>query len=230
MKNQTQPTLFQGFKGILIRDILLTYKRPGDLLNPIFFFVMVSTLFPLALDPSPEKLAGIAPGVIWVAALLSSLLPINSLFLNDLEDGSLDQLLLSPQPLPLLMLGKTLAHWLVSGFPLTLICPVIAITYNLEINTISIMVLTLIMGTMSLSLLSSVASAITIGLKRNNILVSLLILPLAMPILIFGSQTVSLAQTNNPTTAGLYFLMAYLIITLSFAPFATASAVKIGNE
>ena len=230
MTKTINPTLWQGFAAVIKRDLSLAFKRPGDILNPLFFFAMVSTLFPLATGPDPEQLMALGPGVVWVAALLSALLSLNSMFLSDLEDGSLDQLLLSPQPLPLLTLGKTVAHWLVSGFPLVIVSPLIAITYQMPVQTIGIMMATLTFGTISLSLLGSVGAALTVGLNRGNALLSLLVLPLAMPVLIFGARTVSLAAADDAVAAGIYFLAAYCMLAISFAPFAAAAALKISNE
>lgn len=224
------PSLWQGFSAILRRDLLLAYKRPGDVLNPLVFFVIVSTLFPLALGPEAELLAEIGPGIVWVAALLAVLLSLNSLFLSDLEDGSLDQIILSPQPLPLLVLGKTAAQWLVSGLPLVIGSPLIAIAYQLPSNAVVVTMVTLALGTVSLSLLGAVGAALTVGLNRGNALLSLLVLPLAMPVLIFGARTVALAASNEATAAGLYFLGAYGVLALSFAPFAAAAALKISND
>lgn len=225
-----QPTLLQGFGAVIRRDLLLAFKRPGDVLNPLFFFAIVSTLFPLAIGPASEQLMAIGPGVVWVAALLSALLSLNSLYLGDLEDGSLDQILLSPQPLPLLALGKTAAHWLVSGLPLVIVSPVVAVSYQMPADTIAVMVLTLTLGTISLSLLGSVGAALTVGLNRSTALLSLLVLPLAMPVLIFGARTVSLAAADDAVAAGVYFLAAYCVLALSFAPFAAAAALRISNE
>jgi len=227
---QANPTLWQGFTAVVKRDLLLAFKRPGDMLNPLFFFAMVSTLFPLAIGPAGEQLRALGPGVVWVAALLSVLLSLNSLYLSDLEDGSLDQLILSPQPLPLIALGKTVAHWLVSGLPLVLVSPLIAITYRMPAETIGVMVVTLTLGTISLSLLGSVGAALTVGLNRGSALLSLLVLPLAMPVLIFGARTVALAAAGDAVSAGVYFLAAYCMLAISFAPFAAAAALKISNE
>jgi len=224
------PSLWQGFTAVVKRDLLLAFKRPGDMLNPLFFFAMVSTLFPLAIGPAGEQLRALGPGVVWVAALLSVLLSLNSLYLSDLEDGSLDQLILSPQPLPLIALGKTVAHWLVSGLPLVLVSPLIAITYRMPAETMGVMIVTLSLGTISLSLLGSVGAALTVGLNRGSALLSLLVLPLAMPVLIFGARTVALAAAGDAVSAGVYFLAAYCMLAMSFAPFAAAAALKISNE
>jgi len=224
------PSLKQGFAAVIRRDLLLAYKRPGDVFNPLFFFAIVSTLFPLAIGPANEQLIAIGPGVVWVAALLSALLSLNGLYLGDLDDGSLDQIILSPQPLPLLVLGKTVAHWIVSGLPLVIVSPLIAISYQLPAATISIMMLTLTFGTISLSLLGSIGAALTVGLNRGNALLSLLVLPLAMPVLIFGARTVSLAAADGAVAAGVYFLAAYCMLALSFAPFAAAAALRISND
>lgn len=224
------PGLLQGFAAIVRRDVLLAWKRPGDVLNPLFFFAMVSTLFPLAVGPSTEQLQFGGPGVVWVAALLATLLSLNSLFLSDYEDGSLDQLLLSPQPLPLLALGKAVAHWLITGLPLVFVSPLIAITFQMDPAAISVMMTTLGFGTVSLSLLGSVGAALTVGLHRGTALLSLLILPLAMPILIFGARTVALAASGDAVAAGVYFLAAYCMLALTLAPFATAAALRISNE
>lgn len=224
------PAMSAGIAAIIRRDVLLAWKRPGDVLNPLFFFAMVSSLFPLAVGPAAEQLARIGPGVLWVAALLAALLSLNSLFLSDLEDGSLDQLLLSPQPLPLLSLGKSLSHWFVSGLPLVLISPLIAVSFQMPSQAIGVMLITLTFGTLSLSLLGSIGAALTVGLHRGTALLSLLILPLAMPILIFGARTVSLATENDSVAAGVYFLAAYCMLALTLAPFATAAALRISNE
>jgi len=224
------PGLWQGLRSVVRRVLLLAWKRPGDILNPLFFFAMVSTLFPLAVGPSPQQLALSGPGVLWVAALLAALLSLNSLFLSDFEDGSLDQIILSPQPLPLLALGKSVSHWLLSGLPLVIVSPLLAMTFRLPVDTIGVLMVTLTLGTISLSLLGSIGAALTVGLNRGNALLSLLILPLAMPVLIFGARTVSLAAADDAVAAGIYFLAAYCMLALSFAPFATAAALKISNE
>jgi heme exporter protein B len=228
--SRVAPGLWQGFVAVIRRDVLLAWKRPGDVLNPLFFFAMVATLFPFAVGPSPEQLQLSGPGVVWVAALLATLLSLNSLFLSDFEDGSLDQVILSPQPLPLIALAKSLAHWLTTGLPLVFVSPLVAVTFQLPASTIEIMMITLAFGTISLSLLGAIGAALTVGLHRGTALLSLLILPLAMPILIFGARTVSLAAANDPVSAGIYFLGAYCMLALTLAPFATAAALRISNE
>ena len=223
-------SMMSGLVGIARRDLLLAWKRPGDVLNPLFFFAMVAALFPLAIGPSPEQLQFSGPAVMWVAALLAMLLSLNSLFVSDFEDGSLDQMLVSPVPLSALALGKTLAHWLTSGLPLVLVTPVVAITFQMPLNVTGTLMVTLMLGTISLSLLGSVGAALTVGLHRGTALLSLLVLPLAMPVLIFGARTVSLVAAGDGVAGGLYFLAAYAVLTLSFAPFATAAALRISNE
>jgi heme exporter protein B len=225
-----QPGILSGLLGTARRDLLLAWKRPGDVLNPLFFFAMICTLFPLAVGPSAEQLEFSGPGVLWVAALLATLLSLNSLFLTDFEDGSLDQLLVSAQPLPVLALGKTLAHWLTSGLPLVLVSPILAITYRMPWSVVPVMMLTLLLGTISLSLLGSIGAALTVGLHRGTALLSLLILPLAMPVLLLGANTVSLAAGNDVYTTGIWALAAYAIASLSLAPYATAAALRISNE
>jgi heme exporter protein B len=226
----TAPGLATGMLGTIRRDLLLAWKRPGDVLNPLFFFAMVCTLFPLAVGPSVDQMRFAAPGVLWVAALLATLLSLNSLFLADHEDGSLEQMLVSPQPLTVLALGKTAAHWLTSGLPLVLLSPFLALSFRLPTGTILVLMSTLFFGTVSLSLLGAVGAALTVGLHRGTALLSLLILPLAMPVLIFGTRAVSLAAGGDAYATGIYALAAYAVAALSLAPFATAAALRISNE
>ncbi|MCH8278685.1 MAG: heme exporter protein CcmB [Proteobacteria bacterium] len=225
-----QPAILAGLIAVIRRDLLLAWKRPGDVLNPLFFFAMVCTLFPLAVGPSAAQLMFIGPGVLWVAALLATLLTLNSLFVSDYEDGSLEQLLVSPQPLPVLVLGKTIAHWLCSGVPLVLVSPLLAATYRMPTDVIGVMMLTLTLGTVCLSLLGSIGAALTVGLNRGTALLSLLILPLAMPVLLLGANTVSLAADNEMYSTGIWALGAYAVAALSLSPYASAAALRISNE
>jgi heme exporter protein B len=227
---QPLPGIWSGLAALVRRDLALVIKRPGDMLNPLFFFAMVATLFPLAVGPAAEQLQFSGPGVLWVAALLATLLSLNSLFLADHEDGSLEQLLVSPVPLSALALGKSVAHWLTSGLPLVLVSPLVAMTYQMSLPVTGVLMLTLLLGTISLSLLGSIGAALTVGLHRGTALLSLLILPLAMPVLIFGARTVSLVAAGDGVAGGLYFLAAYALLMISISPFATAAALRISNE
>jgi heme exporter protein B len=224
------PGLMSGLVATTRRDLLLAWKRPGDVLNPLFFFAMVCTLFPLAVGPSAEQLQFSGPGILWVAALLAMLLSLNSLFLADFEDGSLEQLLVSPQPLVVLAFGKIIAHWLTTGLPLVIISPLMALTFQMPLESIGVLMLTLGLGTVSLSMLGSIGAALTVGLHRGTALLSLLILPLAMPVLIYGARTVSLAVAGDTYSTGVYALAAYAVGALSLAPYATAAALRISNE
>jgi heme exporter protein B len=227
---QSMPGIWSGLSALVKRDLALVIKRPGDMLNPLFFFAMVATLFPLAVGPATEQLQFSGPGVLWVAALLATLLSLNSLFLADHEDGSLEQLLVSPVPLSALALGKSIAHWLTSGLPLVVVSPLVAMTYNMSLPVTGVLMLTLLLGTISLSLLGAIGAALTVGLHRGTALLSLLILPLAMPVLIFGARTVSLVAAGDGVAGGLYFLAAYAMLMISISPFATAAALRISNE
>ncbi len=229
-ENSQQLKIFSGLLAIIRRDLLLAWKRPGDVLNPLFFFAMVCTLFPLAVGPSAEQLSVSGPGVLWVAALLATLLSLNSLFMSDHEDGSLEQLLVSPLPLPVLALGKTIAHWIITGLPLVLISPILAITYRMPGAVMGVLMLTLFLGTICLSLLGSIGAALTVGLHRGTALLGLLILPLGMPVLLLGANTVSLAAGNELYATGIWALCAYAVAALSLAPYATAAALRISNE
>jgi heme exporter protein B len=191
------PGLLSGLIAVARRDLLLAWKRPGDVLNPLFFFAMVCTLFPLAVGPSADQLTFSGPGVLWVAALLAMLISLNSLFISDFDDGSLEQLLVSPQPLPLVGLGKTISHWLTSGLPLVLVSPIVAITYRMPGDVVIVLMMTLTLGTISLSLLGSIGAALTVGLHRGTALLSLLILPLSMPVLAPYATAAALRISNE---------------------------------
>jgi heme exporter protein B len=193
----------------------------------LLFFVMVVTLFPLAVGAQPNLLQAMAPGVIWVAALLAALLSLDNLFRSDFEDGSLEQLLLSPHSLSILVLGKILAHWLVTGLPLLLVAPLLALFLGLPQAAMGTLWLTLILATPMLSLIGAIGVALTVGLRRGGMILSLLVLPLYIPVLIFASNAVDRAASGLPVTAQLNILLAMLILALVLVPLPTSAALKM---
>ena len=219
-----------AWRAMLGRDITLAMRRRADVLTSLFFFVIVVSLFPLGVSPEMAVLRGIAPGVIWVAALLASMLSLGRLFADDHHDGTLEQMLLLPQPLSVLVLGKVLAHWLVSGVPLVLIAPLLGVQYGMSAEALGILVVTLLLGTPVLSLIGAVGAALTLGLRGGGVLVSLLVLPLYIPVLIFGAGAVDATVTGLGAQAHLSLLGAILAPALVFAPWATGWALKISLE
>ena len=209
------------------RDLVLAFRRKSELVNPLIFFLIVLTLFPIGVSPEPLFLAELAPGLIWVAALLSTLLSLESLFKADFEDGSLEQLLLSPQPLFMVVLAKVTAHWLMSGLALTLVAPIMAIMLFLPAEGMPGLMLSLLLGTPTLSLIGAIGAALTVGLRRGGVLISLLVLPLYIPVLIFGSSAVQAAITGLPLGGYLALLGALLALALALAPLATGAALRI---
>jgi heme exporter protein B len=219
--------MFAAFGALLRRDLLLAFRHRGELANPLIFFLMVVTLFPLGVSPEIGLLRKIAPGVIWIAALLSALFSLENLFRSDFDDGALEQLLLSPQPLALMVLAKVLAHWLVSGLPMLLFAPVLALLLAMPAAAIWILMATLAIGTPLLSLIGAVGVALTVGLRRGGLLLSLLILPLYIPVLIFATSAVGAAAAGVPVAGQLYLLGALLVLAMMLAPFAIAAALRI---
>jgi heme exporter protein B len=214
--------------GILLkRDLLLAYRRRSELANPLLFFVMVVSLFPLGVSPESKVLQTLAPGIIWVAALLAALLSLDTLFRSDFEDGSLEQMVLSHHSLPLLVLAKVLAHWLVAGLPLLVIAPFLGVLLFLPNDAMFPLMVTLLLGTPVLSLIGAIGVALTVGLRRGGVLLSLLVLPLYIPVLIFAASAVATAGTGLPIAGQLYFLAALLTLSLTLAPFAAAAALRI---
>jgi len=205
------------------RELLLSLRRPADLLNPIVFFVLVISLFPLGISPSDEVLREIAPGVIWVAALLS----MEVMFRNDFEDGTLEQMSISSQPFIVLIGGKIVGQWLVSGLPLVLISPILAVMLALGEEGIKAMFISLLLGTPILSLLGSIGAGLTIGLKKGGALIAILILPLYIPILILGTHMIIAAEQGTSYSAEILWLAAILALSISLAPFATTESVRI---
>ncbi|MEO5344138.1 MAG: heme exporter protein CcmB, partial [Gammaproteobacteria bacterium SHHR-1] len=214
-----------AFVWIIRRDLLLAMRRRSDLFTTLFFFVIVVSLFPLGIGPELNTLRLIAPGVVWVAALLASMLALERLFAQDHNDGSLEQMLLSPQPVALLVLGKVLAHWLVTGLPLVIMAPLLGLQYDLSTQSLGVLILSLLLGTPSLSLIGAIGAALTLGLRGGGVLVSLLVLPLYIPVLIFGAGAVEASASGLGAASHLSLLGAILIGTLLLSPLATAAAL-----
>ena len=220
-------SLSQAFIFLLRRDLTLVFRNRGELANPLLFFVLVITLFPLAIGAIPELLARIAPGIIWVAALLAAMLSLDGIFRSDFEDGSLEQLLLSAHPMPVLVLAKVCAHWLVTGLPLLVMAPVLAEMLGMAGEAQSILLLTIIIGTPVLSMVGSIGVALTIGLRKGGIILSLLVLPLYVPILIFAASAIDGAASGLDVSAQIYMLLAFLFLATSLSPWATAAALRM---
>jgi heme exporter protein B len=218
------------FGWLVWRDLILAWRRRADVLATLFFFIIVVSLFPLGIGPERETLRTIAPGVVWVAALLASMLSLGRIFGNDYQDGTLEQLLLTPQPAYLVVLAKVLAHWIVSEVPLVLIAPVLGLQFGLSQNGLAVVVISLLLGTPVLSVIGSVGAALTLGLRAANVLVALLVLPLYIPVLIFGSGAVQATITGSDPQAWLLLLAATLVVSLVFAPWATSAALRISVE
>lgn len=222
--------MLQFLLTVIRRDILLAARRRGDWLTSQFFFVMVASMFPLGIGPDPATLKMIGPGVVWVSALLASLLSLPRLLAEDYRDGSLEQMLLTPQPTVLLALGKALAHWLIYGIPLLAISPILGIQFALPSEAIPILMLALLIGTPILSLLGSVGAALTLGLRGSGVLLTLLILPLYVPVLIFGAGAVDATMAGTGAESHLSLLGAILVLTLLVAPWIAAAALKVSIE
>ncbi len=220
-------SLTSAFILLLKRDLTLAYRRRAELMNPLLFFVLVTAMFPLGIGNDPKLIEAVGPGVIWVAALLAALLSLDAMFRSDYDDGSLEQFMLSAHPVSILVLAKVLAHWLVTGLPLFLAAPILAVLLNIPADVIPILMLTLVLGTPVLSLIGSVGVALTVGLRRGGVILSLLVLPLYVPVLIFATDTVKTAIIGIPTSAQLSILSAMLVGSLVLAPLATAASLRI---
>jgi len=218
------------FWRVLKRELRIAFRSGSEVMNPLWFFLIVITLFPLGIGPESQLLARIAPGIVWVAALLSSLLALERLFRDDFTDGSLEQLLLMPAPLPLTVLGKVAAHWMVTGLPLLLLSPLAALLLSLDYASWRAMALTLLLGTPTLSFLGAIGVGLTVGLRRGGVLLSLLVLPLAIPVLIFASSAMDAAGQGLPISGYLAILGALLAASSVLAPFATAAALRISVQ
>ncbi|WP_437884286.1 heme exporter protein CcmB [Pseudomonas sp. LRF_L74] len=215
------------FMHLLTREARLLFRRPAELANPLVFFAIVIALFPLAIGPESQLLQRIAPGLVWVAALLSVLLSLDGLFRSDFEDGSLEQWVLSPHPLPLLVLAKVLAHWALSGLALVILSPALGLMLGLPMACLPVLLLSLLLGTPILSLLGAVGAALTVGLKRGGLLLALLILPLYIPVLILGSGSLQAALQGLPSDGHLLWLASLSALAVTLTPFAIAAGLKI---
>src|SRR5580692_8780123 len=220
----------QAFGLLVRRELRLSFRRPDQLLQPLVFFLIVTTLFPLGLSVQLSLLRDMAPGVLWVAALLSSLLSLDALFKSDADDGTLEQLALSGQGLTVIIVAKTLAHWLVSGAALVLASPLVATALGIPTAAFATMLASLALGTLTLSWLGAIGAGLTVGLKRGNVLLSLIVLPLAMPLLIFGAGATDRAISGTSPAGALYFLGSLCVLTATLAPFAVSAALRITLE
>jgi heme exporter protein B len=222
--------MIKAFTCVVRRDLLLAMRRRTDIFTTLFFFVITVSLFPLGIGPELETLRLIAPGVVWVAALLASMLALEKLFAVDYADGTLEQMMLTPQPVFVLVLGKVTAHWLVTGLPLVIMSPVIALQYDLSFDALTTLVLTLLLGTPVLSLIGAIGAALTLGLRGGGVLVALLVLPLYIPVLIFGAGAVEAQSSGLGGEGHLSLLAAFGVLSLFFAPLTTAAALKVSIE
>ena len=217
-------------RTLIWRDLLLALRRRSDIATALLFFIIVSSLFPLGVGAEPNLLRAIAPGVIWVAALLSSMLSLGRLFAGDYADGTLEQLMLGAAPLGVVVAAKSFAHWVVSGLPLVLMAPLIALQYDVAAPLYGVLALSLLLGTPVLSIIGAIGAALTLGLRGGGVLLSLLVLPLYVPVLILGAGAVDMAAAGLSPAGQLELLAAMLIVAAAFAPWAAAAALRISAE
>ncbi|MEQ1533081.1 MAG: heme exporter protein CcmB [Sideroxydans sp.] len=220
-----------GVLGLVIRrDLLLAMRRRADVLTTLVFFIMVVSLFPLGVGPEPDMLRKMAAGVLWVAALLASMLSLPRMFSADYLDGTLEQMMLAPQSLTMMVLGKIIAHWMLSGLPLVLIAPVLGVQFDMSSQALWVLMLALLLGTPVLSLIGAIGAALTLGLRGGGVLVSLLVLPLCIPVLIFGAGAVDAINSGMSAVSNLSLLGALSLFALVFTPFVAAQALRISME
>lgn len=215
---------------IFCLELRVAFRHRAEIANPLWFFLMVITLFPLAIGPDPQLLALLTPGIIWVAALLSSLLALERLFRDDFQDGSLEQLMLLPLPLPAVVLAKVMAHWTVTGLPLLILSPLAALLLGMDVYGWKIMALTLLLGTPTLGFLGAPGVGLTVGLKRGGVLLSVLVLPLTIPLLIFAAAAMDAAAMHLPVEGYMAILGALLAGSATLSPFATAAALRVSMQ
>jgi heme exporter protein B len=216
--------------SVFQRDVRIALRHRSDVLTLFIFFIIVVSLFPLGVGPEPQVLREIAPGVVWVAALLASMLALSRLFAADHADGTLEQLVLAPQPLPVTVLAKVAAHWVTTGLPLVAIAPMLGIQFDLSADAIGVLVISLLLGTPTLSLIGAVGAALTLGVRGGGGLLALLVLPLYIPVLIFGAGAVSAAAQGVPLSGHLSLLGATLAGALALVPWAVATSIRIAFE
>ena len=225
-----QPGLLTIVRRVVSRDLRLAVRHWDQALQPLIFFIVVTTLFPLAISPALQQLRGISAGVVWVAAMLASLLALESLFRPDVEDGTMEQWVLSGQPLSVLLLAKTVTHWLLSGLPIVLLSPLVGTALGMPSDVWGVLAGALALGSASLSLLGGIGAALTVAVRRGSVLLALLVLPLQMPVLIFGARAVDLAMHGESVAGPLNLLAAMALLFVSLAPFAMAAAMRISVE
>ena len=225
--SKTPLTMWSALRAVVYREMLSSFRRRGDLLQPVLFFIIVVSLFPLSVTPDENLLLRTGAGIVWVAALLATLLALDTMFRPDFEDGSLEQLLLSPQPLSLLVGGKMLSHWILSGLPLVIISPFLALLMQLPASGTKYLALSLLLGTPALSLIGGVGVALTVSLKKSGVLLSLLILPLFVPVLIFGSGAVHASLAGLDASPHLLLLSAFSLFSMVICPLAASAALRI---
>jgi heme exporter protein B len=226
----SQPSMSEALRGVVRRDLLLAMRHRSDVAMSVFFVVIVASLFPLGVGPEPAVLRTIASGVLWVTALLACLLSLGRLFTADYLDGVLEQTLLIPQPLAVLVVGKVFAHWVISGLPVVLLSPLLGLQFGLSGNSLGVLTLSLLLGTPTLSMIGAIGAALTLGLRGSGLLVALLVLPLFIPVLIFGAGAVSNSLAGIGSEANLSLLGACFLLSLAFAPWATAVALRIALD
>jgi heme exporter protein B len=226
----SQPSMWEALRGVVRRDLLLAMRHRSDVAMSVFFVVIVASLFPLGVGPEPTVLRMIGPGVLWVTALLACLLSLGRLFTADYLDGVLEQMLLIPQPLVVLVVGKVFAHWVISGLPVVLLSPLLGLQFGLGGDSLGVLTLSLLLGTPTLSMIGAIGAALTLGLRGSGFLVALLVLPLFVPVLIFGAGAVTSSLAGIGSEANLSLLGACFLLSLAFAPWATAVALRIALE
>jgi heme exporter protein B len=222
--------MLNAYVTILRRDLKIAFRRFAELANPLLFFVIVVSLFPLALSPNADELRNVGTGVLWVSALLSSLLALEGLFRGDADDGSLEQLLLSPVPFGITVLAKVTAHWLITIVPLIALVPVLALSFAMPLRVLPVLAFALLLATPMLSVLVALGAALTVSLRRGGAIVGLLVLPLTAPLLIFGTRATDLSMQGEPTSGPLYLLAALAVFGIALGPIAIAAALKVGLE